>query len=604
MTIQQFIEELQRRHVFKVAGAYLVASWVAIEVSNTVFQILQLNNEYSKIVLYLVAAGLPITLILSWMFDFTKDGIVRTPKFVAPEKRAGDAGVVMAQPRNVVMSRSAAGMFGLGILVTIGSLAAYTGRHASSPNNAANSVSKAPVVVKSIAVLPLRDLSQKTDQSAFAQMMTTDLVSKLGAIENLQIVNGNGYADTAHGSDASTLAQSFNVDAVLEGTVIKDRDSIRVTVQVTDRNNKVRYTEPFTRAASNIFQVQDEIADAVASAMQTKVNPVVVETDGGGGSQNAEAIAFYQEGMDKLKERTDSTLRQAIGLFNQAIALDKNFARAYAGLAQTYAVLPTVGSFSFDEAAQKGLAAGTGALALKATLPEGHAAIGQIQQNLIWNPRIAESSYKDAIKWGPNYAPARQWYSETLAMLGRTTEAKTQAEQAYKLQPYSPAVRNTLGYVLTIAGDLDSALVVFRTQGALYPNYRLGQLTHALTAISARKFDEAETAARAYAGSDTRMADAMVTVIRGAATKVPMATAQRAAASLEPKLGPGFTALWFGALNDHDDALKMVQKAYKAGKDANFLSFVIHPLLNTLHGDAAYQKIVDELGLVPSRSGC
>jgi tetratricopeptide (TPR) repeat protein len=200
----------------------------------------------------------------------------------------------------------------------------------------------------------------------------------------------------------------------------------------------------------------------------------------------------------------------------------------------------------------------------------------------------------------PNYATAHQWYAETLTMLGRTDEAMQEIQTARGLAPYSPAATNTLGYLLTVRGELDSALVVFRSAGALFPNYRLGHLTHALTALTAGQYEEAASAAQRYAGRDRALANALTAVIRGAAGTAPRPAALRAAASLEPKLGASFTALWFAALGDTAQALALVEKAAAAGDDANFPYFVIHPLLAPLHADPAYRKIVADMGVTPA----
>lgn len=605
MTIQQFVEELQRRHVFKVSGGYLVASWVAIEVSNTVFQILGLDPEYSKIVLYCVVIGIPIMLVCAWMFDFTRDGIVRTPPFVARAKGMdGSPDVAPAPAKGVILSTRATGMFGLGAIVAIVSLAAYSRTHAPSADQVQTSQDSTTLVsIRSIAIMPFEDISQKHDEQYFSDGMTEELLSRLATVENLQIVSGQGYASPARGGDLQTVATRLKVDAILVGSVRKEQDSVRVAIKLMNpATNRVLFVLSFTRPTTNMFQVQDEIASAVANSLQVQLNTGVGQASGYRGTSNNQAWEFYNQGITSLSDRTDAHLLQAIEFFNQAIKLDPKFALAYAGLAQTYAVLPTVSPSSFEEAGRKGNAAAATAIGLDPTLSQAYAAIGQIAQNLEWNPTVAENSYKRAIDFSKGNATAHQWYSESLAMLGRMDEAMREVNIAVALAPLSPAMKNTLGYVLTVRGDLDSALVVFRNEGALYPDYRLGHLTHALTALTARKYDEAETAARTYAGSDTKLADAMTAVIRGAAGTVSRATALHAAASLEPKLGAGFTALWFGGLGDSEDALRMVKKAYAGRKDANFPYFVIHPLLNPLHGLPEYQKIVDEIGVVPARS--
>ncbi|MEO5511146.1 MAG: tetratricopeptide repeat protein [Longimicrobiales bacterium] len=617
MTIQQFVEELQRRHVFRVAGAYLVASWFMLEVTKTIAELLDWQQTIARFVLYVAIAGFPLMLVLSWMFDFTKDGIIRTPKWDSgkvptdPTTNAGDAGALnlamagaTATPApKVVLSAKATGMFGLGALVAIVTLAAYTRTH--MPVTFRGGVagdSSALVSIKSIAVLPFEDLSQEHDQKYFADGMTEELLNRLAQLDSVQIVSGEGYVGPSGGGDLRSLANRLNVQAVLQGSVRRSQDSLRITVKlINTATNGVLYSEQFTRAVSNVFQVQDEIAESVASSLQLQLSSGLAQANGNRGTKNAKAYELYRKGDDALGARTEESLRRAIDFFQQAEKLDAGFALAYAGEAQVYAVLPTVSPYSLRDAGRKGNNAAAIAIGLDPTLGQAFAALGQIAQNLDWNPAGAENHYKAAIKHMSSYATAHQWYAETLAMLGRTDQAVEEINEAIKLAPASPASLNTLGYVLTIRGDLDSALAVFRSAAAAYPDYKLGHLTHSLTALTAKQYSEAETAALAYAGKDAKMATALTAVIRGAAGTASVAAGRAAAATLEPTLGPGFTALWFAALGDNATALRLVKKTWDAGNDANFPYFVIYPLLRPLHDSPVYKEIVSNMGVVPAR---
>jgi tetratricopeptide (TPR) repeat protein len=393
----------------------------------------------------------------------------------------------------------------------------------------------------------------------------------------------------------------LNVQAVLQGSVRRSGDSLRITVKLINTStNGVLYSEQFTRAVSNVFQVQDEIAESVAGSLQ-QLSSGAALAKGHRGTTNEEAYVLYRKGDEALEARTEASLKQALDYFQQAEKLDSAFALAYAGEAQVYAVLPTVSSYSLRDAGRKGNNAAAIAIGLAPTLGQAFAALGQIAQNLDWNPAGAENHYKAAIKHMPSYATGHQWYAEALAMLGRTDDAVAESNEAIRLAPKTPAALNTLGYVLTIRGDLDSALAVFRTEGAAYPDYRLGHLTHSLTALTAGKYAESEAAALAYAGGDAKMAAALTAVIRGAAGTAPVAAGRAAAATLEPTLGSGFTALWFAALGDNATALRLVKKTWDAGNDANFPYFVIHPLMRPLHGSPVYQEIVGNMGVVPAR---
>jgi TolB-like protein/Tfp pilus assembly protein PilF len=598
---QRFVEELQRRHVLRVAGGYLVASWFAIEVTSTVLPLMGRTEEGATWVLYAAIAGIPIMLLLAWFFDLTKQGIVRTPSLDAPQTAVpavAAAGSAVGGGR-VVRSGRATGMFGLGILVAVVSIAAYSQGWSGSTIRRGVSPDSGMASIESIGVLTFADMSEEHDQEYFAEGMTEELINRLAQVEGLRVISGRKYAGSRAG-DIRAIGDALNVEAVLEGSVRRSRDSVRVSVNIIgSATDAVLFSRTFTRPLADVFKVQDEVAAAVAGALQLQRTSVLAAAEGTRGTSSELAFDLYGRGRAALAERTDADLRRAVTYFEDAIQEDPKFALAWAGLAQAYAVLPTVGDFGFEKAGTLGTQAAGQAIALDPTLGEASAALGQIMQNLGWDPGSAEVQYQRAIQFLPSDATAHQWYAETLTMLGRTDEALGEITRAIA-QDRTPANRNTLGYVHTIRGEYDKALAVFRASAVLYPDYRLGHLTHALTALTAKQYGEAEQAAAAYAGTDMRIAAALSRVVRAAAGNAPHDQGVTAAASLEATMGPGFTALWMAALGENGKAMALVQKAYDQRSDANFPYFVIHPLLRPLHDNPSYKAIVTAMGVTPA----
>lgn len=385
MSLSRFLGELKRRHVLRVVGAYAVAAWVAVEVFTTIQPILWPEHEWTnRLFVVLALLGFPAVFALAWIFDITPYGVRRTPSLEAIQAGTGDGppgGVPPLRPRT--LSPRAAGFFGLGIIVALVGLAAYAGFHELQPPAEPTDIA----AIESIAVLPFADMSPNRDQEVFSDGIAEELLNRLARVPSLRVpARTSSFAFRGSDDDVREIGRRLGVQAVLEGSVRRDGDRLRVSAQLVDVATGYRlWSDTFNGEATGVFELQDEIANAIVDALRLHFAPA--PEAGARGTRNARALEQYYRGVRLAAERTDRDLRDAVASFERAIREDSSFALAHAALAQAYSVLPGYGDFPVDSAMSLGMAAAAHALRLDPTLADAYAAMGQLVQNVDWDLR-------------------------------------------------------------------------------------------------------------------------------------------------------------------------------------------------------------------------
>lgn len=576
-------EELRRRRVFRVVGVYAVAAWAAVEVSATVFPLMGLPEWAVRLVIVIALLGFPLAVVLAWMFDLTPGGVVRT----GHEESVPPARPVPAQR---AFAGRAAGFFGLGILVALVTFAAYSRFGPETVPVRAGSIS-------SIAVLPFTDLSPAGDQEYFGDGIAEELLNRLAHVEGLRVAaRTSSFSFKGATDDISEIGQQLQVESVLEGSVRKEGDQLRVTAQLIDaRTGYHIWSETYDRASESVFAIQDEISMAIVSALRMQFS--VPSGPAASGTDNVRAHEAYLKGRSLWSQRTDASVRAAIPEFTTAIEEDPEYALAWAGLAQAYAVLPSLGDFPVLEAAARGNEAAARALAVDARLAEAHAALGQMAQGFEWDLAWAERAYRRATSFNPGYATAHQWYAEALLMLGRTDEARAEIDEAIVLDPLSPAAFSVRAYLLATTGEEAAALAEYRELVLLHPGYELGAMNLALLALHLGETDVAISAATAAAGGNSEVAAAFRGVAESASLE-DRSAGRAALAAVEGTLPPSIAALWFAALGDDDAALQRLLAVGEAGDDPNLPLVLLHPLLDGIRRDARLIELAGSIGVV------
>lgn len=587
MDIRRIFAELQRRHVGRVAGYYAVAGWVVIQVVATVFPLLGFSDSAAKIAVVLVALGFPIALALAWAFDITPDGVQRT--------EALSEGT--APLRGAHSYRRNAGFFGVGILVALVSFAALSRvREDSALRSAAG--------IRSIAVLPFVDMSQKHDQGAVTDGISEELLNRLAQIPDLKVsARTSSFAFRGQSLDISEIARRLKVEAVLEGSVRRDGNDVRINARLIDaRTQNELWSNEYQKEFSSIFQIQDEIATDIVNALKLQIDGRQVS--GGGADISAEpaAVEAYMQGLDALNQRTDASLRRATLLFETAVQKDTTFALAYAMLAQVYALLPAYGDFPTFEASTKGQAAAARALELNSSQPEAYAALGQIRQNFEWDFESAERSYRRAILFNNGYATAHQWRAEALLLLGNTVESRTEIDNALDLDPASAAALHVKAYQFITQHEYGPANRTLDRILAANPNYPLALISKTSVAIMTRQAPAARAVIARLTAGNPAFQQAVELTAAAALDKARRADAERAIAALEGRRSSSELALWYALAGSNQKALWAIETAYQSGADANLPFILLHPAFDGIRSNPDFQKILDELHMLSDPS--
>jgi len=313
--------------------------------------------------------------------------------------------------------------------------------------------------IESLAVLPLVNLSDDAEQEYFADGMTDQLITDLSRIGDLKVISRTSVMHFKRTSKTvPDIARELRVGTVVQGSVLRSGGRVRITVQLTDAGTDENlWGQSYEGDFADILTLQQKVATAIATQVQARLTPQGNSSRAGGRSVDVEAYQLYLEGRFYWNMRTPDGFRKAQEFFQQAIQKDPGYAEAYAGLADTFALMGDYGLLPPQEAYPKAKAAASKALELDESLAEAHTALAALE-NYEWNWLDAEKGYLRAIQLNPNYATAHQWYGGLLSTLGRHQQAIEEAEKAMELAPLSPRIVLDVGYSYSWARRYDEAL--------------------------------------------------------------------------------------------------------------------------------------------------
>ncbi len=323
---------------------------------------------------------------------------------------------------------------------------------------------------KSVAVLPFINLSAEKSDEYLSDGMTEELLNALTKVKGLR-VPGRSSSFAFKGKSAENIfrkvGEQLRVEAVLEGSVRKSGDKLRITAQLVNVADGFHlWSETYDRDMTNIFVIQSDIASRVAEALKVQLLGPAQEP-----TESIEAYTLYLQGRHLWNRRTGESLKQAVDCFNQAIAKDPRYALAYGGLAECYALLPIYDKALSAEAQAKTRQAALKALEFNPRLAAPYAALAALKDGYEWDWQGAEADYRRAIELDPNYPTARQWFAESLSMRGQCEEALQQAQRAVELDPLSPMINAILGRLLLTAGQPRESSALLRKQVGADPSF-------------------------------------------------------------------------------------------------------------------------------------
>src|SRR5213595_1993455 len=397
MKIDNFLSELKRRNVYKVAIAYIVAGWALSQGIAQVFPVFDIPNWTIRMIVLLIVLGFPVAVVFAWFFEITPEGVKRTevadamPPASVGRKRYAWIYIVVS---GAVISAA---------LFFIGRYTAQNKTSAAAPND---------IPSKSIAVLPFDSLSEDKSNAYFAEGVQDEILTRLAKVADLKVISRTSTQRFKSApSDLREIAKQLGVAHILEGSVQKASDQVRVNVQLINAMTDAHlWADTYDRKLTDIFAVESEIAKTITDTLQARLTGSEQHALAARPTENTEAHQLYLKGRFFWNKRTGNDLKKSIDYFNQAIAADPKYALAYAGVAEAYAVLPTYAGGTPQECYPKAEAAAKRALALDETVAEAHNALGEVF--LFYDFDFARSirEFQRAIELKPNYASAHQWY--------------------------------------------------------------------------------------------------------------------------------------------------------------------------------------------------
>jgi TolB-like protein/Flp pilus assembly protein TadD len=458
-------------------------------------------------------------------------------------------------------------------------------------------IAAAALAQPSVAVLPFANLSADPDQEYFCDGMAEEIINSLAQLKGLRVVaRTSSFAFKGKNEDIREMGRQLGVETLLEGSVRRAGNRLRVTTQLINVIDGCHlWSERFDREMEDVFAIQDEISLAVVEALKLRLlgeeKSRVVKRH----TENFKAYRAYLKGRYHWFIRSSSDIEKAIEYLKEAVAIDPEYALAYAGLADCYGVLPVYLPVAPEEVYPKAKAAAMKALELDDSLAEAHAALGCIMENYEWDWDGAEREIERAITLNPGYATAYQWKAENLIIRGRFDEAVEVMNKARELDPLSLFMNARVGLAFYYARRYDEAKAILETTLEVDPSFAQAQYFLSLVYAVEERYEEAielipEESFRAWV--------AILHAWNG--------DADRAHAVMNDVLSrgsggydwPSVRASFCFALGDIDGCFEWLERAVEE-KDSRLLNMIPSPKTDPLRDDPRFNAILEKMGLEP-----
>ena len=462
--MDSFLAQLRQRQVFKVATIYAVSAWPLIQIADLAVPALGLPDSVMTLLLQIFLVGFPMSLIFSWLYNFTSKGIVRV--------KAG-GGQENSPQANIKTTLSVAGTLTLALVVTLACQLWLEGQAPQKIQTSAVTVDKAKPLdtnllsegkKESIAILPFVPFSKDVEDEFFADGMVEELLNLLAKIPDLQVAartSSFAYKGVSNKTIVE-IGRELGVDTILEGSIRKNDTSnkIRVTAQLIKVNTGEHlWSETYDREYRDIFQIQDDIARAVVDKMKITLLGKSAPFEFVAETNNVDAMVAFGKGQKELAHRTAPSINEALQHFQEAAKLDTEYARAYVAIAEANILLALYGNLPEEQANLAAKEALNTAFELNPNLAAAHATQGLLLAES--DPEKAEQSFKQAISINPNYAMTYMWYGSLLQSNGDISGAHKLFEQAYVLDPKSPVAAYNVAWCYYQAGSEKKAMDIF-----------------------------------------------------------------------------------------------------------------------------------------------
>lgn len=552
MNLKTFFAELKRRRVYSVAVAYLVGGWALAQGIAQVLPVFDISNWVVRLIVLLVILGFPVALVLSWFFDFTRYGIVRTPD-------------LDARSINTVRSVRDSG-----------------GEDSTE---------------KSIAVLPFNDLSPSKDHAYFGEGIAEELLGALAKVDGLRVAaRRSSFWFKDKEAELGEIASKLNVGHVLEGSVRRDGNRVRITAELIDAGDGFTiWSETYEREMHGIFALQDEITRSIVDTLKLKLAISPLRP-----ARSTDAYDAYLEGLVYSDKNTEPELRKSLEFFQQALEKDPKFSRAWTGIAKAWlwladAYVPPL------EAYPKVRDAALRALQLDDGEAEAHVYLAETKRILDWDLDGAEAEFNRAVAIDPNSTPSNYFIAALYAARGDRDKALAYLQRTSKIDPASLWVSNFACELYRYFGLYDEAIAAGERALQLDPTFaHYGEPSLAALYREMGRFDDAIALyekAREFTGRPR---------FGLAITYARMNQREKALKALEGAVaGWGYSpgdaiAHVHVTLGAHDDAIRELERACEQ-RSSSLHAVGIAPEFVPLRSDNRFRSILQRIGLEPEK---
>jgi len=453
------LTELNRRKVLRTVGAYAVAVFVVLQLMDAAVEPLRLPDWLPTLLVIILILGFPVAFILAWHFDITPGGI----------KKTQTAGLLTRMQNTLLFGMMMLGVFGLGYGFYGYYSNVFTTAETGELQSLASQQRDFVAPQNSIAVLPFADLSEDSSQGYFSDGIAEEILNVLAKVNGLHVAaRTSSFAFRAPDKDIREIGRLLNVSTVLEGSIRKAGDRIRLTAQLINVEDGYHiWSNSYDRKLDDVFAIQDEVASAIATALVDSFSGLEQKPESR--TQDLTAFEAYRTGRLHWWRRSPDELQKAITLFAKALEHDPAYAPAYAAMADSWLLLALYGNLTNMEATERAMPMIEKALEIDPESSEAFAALGLARWQ-IGQLDAAESALRQAIKLNDDYIPAYLWLGGLLGDIGRLPEQSQILQQAMLLDPLNELLAINVAGNLTSQGDYKAAKELLEGLVSLRPD--------------------------------------------------------------------------------------------------------------------------------------
>ena len=548
MNAETFFAELKRRKVYSVAIAYVVAGWALAQGFAQVLPVFDIPNWVVRLLVVLIVLGFPVALMLSWFFDFTRYGIVRTPDR-APQPRIDAVDPSISQE-------------------------------------------------KSIAVLPFKDLSAGPERDYLGEGIAEEILTALSKVDNLRVAaRRSSFWFKDRDAELSEVASKLNVEHVVEGSIRRDGNRIRVTAELTECcQGFTLWSETFEREFQGIFALQDEITCAIVDALKLKLELAPATAR----APSMEAYDLYLRGLFLSDKSSEEALRRSLEFFDGALDKDPRFARAWTSIAKSWLWLADAYVEPL-EAYSKVREAAVNAINIDDSEAEAHVYLAETKRILDWDLRGAEAEYVRAFEIDSNSTTSNYFIAAFYAAIGEREKALTYLRRTAKIDPTSLWVSNFACEIYRYFGLTDEAMAAGERSLQLDPTFAYSEPLMAALYREMGRFDDAIGLYKKSQDLSGRVPFGLAITYGKMNRREEAREILNAACASRGSYTPGDAiAHVHVVLEEYEDAMRELARAYD--EHSSSLHFIgIAPEFAPLRSDKRFVSIVERIGLEPQK---